>query len=152
MGAELRCVEIFGSGFTLQVGHRGWLEFVFAVMADKEENTGAWSRCPVWDGSPVTWRAFKREMAWWCSSLDLEGTKKYNLAARSLLRQSGTVRQRGEEFLPEELEYQKEVRARDPESGEELASTPEDPLAGLNKLKAKEALNGQSVLDRRGTA
>ena len=79
------------------------------------------------------------------------GTKKYNLAARFLLRQSGTVRQRGEEFLPEELEYQREVRARDPESGEEFVLTAEDPLAGLNKLlKALEALNGQSVLDRRG--
>ena len=120
-------------------------------MAEKEESSGAWGRCPVWDGSPLTWRAFRREMAWWCSSLDLESTKKYNLAARFLLRQTGTVRQRGEEFLPEELEYQKEVRARDPESGEEFVLTAEDPLSGLNKLlKALEALNGQSVLDRRG--
>ena len=101
-------------------------------MAEKEENSGAWSRCPVWDGSPLTWSAFRRDMVWWCSSLDLEGTKKYNLAARFLLRQTGTVRQRGEEFLPEELEYQKEIRARDPESGEEFALTPENPLAGLN--------------------
>ena len=108
------------------------LNLAFAEMAEKEENSGAWSRCPVWDGSPLTWSAFRRKMAWWCSSLDLEGTKKYNLAARFLLRQTGTVRQRGKEFLLEELEYQKEMRARDPESGEEFSLTPEDPLAGLN--------------------
>ena len=41
--------------------------------------------------------------------MDLESTKKYNLAARWLLRQSGVVRQRGEEFTPDELAYQKEV-------------------------------------------
>lgn len=68
-------------------------------MADneKEGNGGAWGKVPTWDGSPQTWRAFQREMRWWLSALDLEGTKW-------LLRQSGVVRQRGEEFLPEELE------------------------------------------------
>ena len=117
----------------------------------KEDGQGAWNKCPVWDGSPLTWRAFRREMTWWVSALDLESTKKYNLAARWLLRQSGTVRQRGEEFLPEELEYQREESAVDPDSGETIVLTPEDPLAGLNKLLAAlESLNGQSVLDRRG--
>lgn len=52
-------------------------------------------------------------MMWWQSALDLESTKKYNLAARWLLRQSGVVRQRGEEFTPDELAYQKEVRGPD---------------------------------------
>ena len=65
-------------------------------------------------GTPMTWRAFKREMSWWTSSFDLEATKKFNLAARWLLRQSGTVRQRGEEFLP--LAYQKEVTHQGPAS------------------------------------
>ena len=63
--------------------------------------------------SPQTWRAFQREMRWWLSALDLEGTKW-------LLRQSGVVRQRGEEFLPEELEYQKEEKGVDPETGNEV--------------------------------
>ncbi|CAE7399786.1 Ank3 [Symbiodinium necroappetens] len=91
------------------------------------------------------------EMSWWTSSIDLEGTRRYNLAARFLMSQSGIVRQRGEEFAPEELEYQKEEKARDPETGEEVVITPEDLLAGLNKLLAAlETLNGQSVLDRRG--
>ncbi|CAE7234040.1 pol [Symbiodinium sp. CCMP2456] len=112
---------------------------------------GVWSRCPTWDGSPLTWRAFKREMSWWISSLDLESTRKFNLAARFLMRQSGTVKQRGEEFSPEELEYQKAVTAPDPETGEEVTIIEEDLLAGLNKLlQALENLNGQSVLDRRG--
>ena len=63
------------------------------------------------------------------------------------------MRQRGEEFSPSELEleYQKGETLRDPETGEELVSVPEDPLAGLNKLlDALEAMNGQSLLDKRG--
>ena len=101
---------------------------------DKEGGYGTWGEVPVWDGSPMTWRAFKREMSWWLSSLDLESTKKYNLAASWLLRQSGTVRQRREEFTPAELAYQKAVEYQDPETGETLTITPEDPLAGMNKL------------------
>ena len=68
-------------------------------------------------------------MKWWTSSLDLEGTKKYNLAARWLLRQSGVVRQRGEEFNPEELQFQPEVKGQDPQTGDEVVLTPEDPLS-----------------------
>ena len=64
-------------------------------------------------------------MDWWVSSLDLEATKRYNLAARWLLRQSGVVRQRGEEFV-----------VVDPDTGEEFEVAPADPLAGLNKLLA----------------
>ena len=119
--------------------------------AERDQSGGAWSRVPVWDGSPQTWRAFQREMKWWTSSLDLEGTKKYNLAARWLLRQSGVVRQRGEEFNPDELEYQKEVKGEDPQTGDEVVITPEDPLSGLTKLlKALEGINGKTTLDKRG--
>ncbi|CAL1128158.1 unnamed protein product [Cladocopium goreaui] len=119
--------------------------------AERDQSGGAWSRVPVWDGSPQTWRAFQREMKWWTSSLDLEGTKKYNLAARWLLRQSGVVRQRGEEFNPDELEYQKEVKGEDPQTGAEVVITPEDPLSGLTKLlKALEGINGKTTLDKRG--
>ena len=119
--------------------------------AERDQSGGAWSRVPVWDGSPQTWRAFQREMKWWTSSLDLEGTKKYNLAARWLLRQSGVVRQRGEEFNPDELEYQKEVKGQDPQTGDEVVITPEDPLSGLTKLlKALEGINGKTTLDKRG--
>ena len=70
---------------------------------DKGGGSSAWYNVPTWDGSPMTYRAFRREMRWWVSSLDLQATSKYNLAARWLLKQSGIVRQRGEEFSPEEL-------------------------------------------------
>ena len=122
-------------------------------MADgngNTESTSAWYKVPCWDGSPLTWRAFRREMDWWVSSLDLEATKKYNLAARWLLRQQGPVRQRGEEFTPKDLEYQKELRGQGPD-GEETILVPEDPLAGLNKLlEALEGINGRTKLDKRG--
>ena len=118
---------------------------------DADKGTSAWYRVPTWDGSPATWRAFKREMAWWTSSLNLEDTKKYNLAARWLLRQTGAVRARGEEFDPSELTYQKAVLGVDPQTEEEVELVPEDPLAGLNKLlKALESLYGKTELDRRG--
>ena len=68
-------------------------------MSEEDKTASAWYKVPTWNGSPDTWRAFEREMSWWLSSLDQESTKKYNLAARWLLRQSGVVRQRGEEFF-----------------------------------------------------
>ena len=90
-------------------------------------------------------------MSWWLCSLDLESTRKYNLAARWLLRQTGVVRQRGEEFNPEDLAFKKAVTLTDPDSGEVLVDEPEDLLFGLNKLLAAlEAMNGQSTLDKRG--
>ncbi|CAE7634513.1 agaA [Symbiodinium necroappetens] len=123
-------------------------------MDDKgsgDSGYGAWGKVLFWDGSPLTWRAFKREMQWWLSSLDAEATKKYNLAARWLLRQSGTVRQRGEEFSPEDLQCQKGESYTDPDSGELVEITPEDPFFGINRLMdALEKMNGQSTLDKRG--
>lgn len=119
---------------------------------DKEGNgTSAWHKVPTWDGSPQTFRAFKREMMWWTQSLDLENTRKYNLAARWLLRQSGVVRQRGEEFLPSELAFKPAVTARDPQSGQDVEIEKEDLLYGLNKLmSALEDMNGKTALDKRG--
>jgi len=85
-------------------------------MSDDKDNGGggSWYKVPVWDGSPQTFRAFKKEMAWWTQSLDLQSTKKYNLAARWLLRQSGIVRQRGEEFDPQDLAFKPAVVTNDP--------------------------------------
>jgi len=89
-------------------------------------------------------------MKWWTSCLDLDATEKFNLAARWLLRQSGVVRQRGEEFNPEELEYQHETKAPDPQTGEQVVIVPEDPLSGLNKLsETLESINGKTTLDKR---
>ena len=120
------------------------------VMSD-DKNSGGWSHVPEWDGSPQTWRSFMREMEWWMCSLDLESTKKYNLAARWLLRQSGIVRQRGEEFSPSELAYEPAVVGTDPATGEEVVLAEADPLSGLKKLlKALEQINGNTLLDKRG--
>ncbi|CAK9083939.1 unnamed protein product [Durusdinium trenchii] len=115
------------------------------------DEKGAWYQVPTWDGSPLTWRSFRREMTWWVSSLDLQATAKYNLAARWLLRQTGIVRQRGEEFNPDELQFKPAETYTDPVSGESVEVTPADYLFGLNKLlTALEAINGQSLLDKRG--
>lgn len=120
-------------------------------MAEEDKGTSSWYRVPTWDGSPLTWRSFRREMSWWVSSLDLESTRKYNLAARWLLRQSGVVRQRGEEFLPEELSYKPAVTGVDPQDGSTIEIEPEDLLFGLNKLlKALETINGKTDLDKKG--
>ena len=70
-------------------------------------------------------------MKWWVSSLDLESTKKYNLAARFLLRQTGIVRQHGEEFSPEDLQYRPAQTITDPDSGEVFEIEKEDCLFGL---------------------
>ncbi len=76
---------------------------------------------------------------------------RYNLAARWLLRQSGIVRQRGEEFSPDDLKYRPAEYITDPESGEEFMVQPVDYLYGLNKLlDALEGINGQTTLDKRG--
>ena len=90
-------------------------------------------------------------MSWWLAGLDIQSTKKYNLAARWLLRQSGVVRQRGEEFDPAELEYQKEVKMPNAETGDDEIVTPEDPLSGINRLlRALEEMTGRTSLDKRG--
>ena len=98
------------------------------------------------DGSPQTWRSFQREMMWWQSALGLESTKKHNLAARWLLRQSGVVRQRGEELTPEELAYQKEVKGPDPADGQgQVVLTEEDPLSGLKVRRASSETSSTST-------
>lgn len=117
---------------------------------DDKGGASSWYKVPVWDGSPAIWRAFRREMNWWTQSLNLEETRKYNLAARWLLRQSGTVKARGEEFDPADLQYQKQITATDPQSEEEVVIQEEDMLAGLNKLhRALEEMNGKTALDRK---
>ena len=122
------------------------------MAEEKDQNGGAWSKVPTWDDSPQTRRSFQQEMMWWQSALDLESTKKYNLAARWLLRQRGVVRQRGEEFIPEELAYRKEVKGPDPIDGQgEVVLTPEDRLSGLKKpMNALEGINGRTDLDKKG--
>ena len=61
-------------------------------------------RIPVWDGQPHTFRKFLRDMAWFLEGEDITRIT-YNLAARVVQRQVGTVRRRGEEFDPTELRH-----------------------------------------------
>ncbi|CAK9110913.1 unnamed protein product [Durusdinium trenchii] len=144
---------------TLAYDCANFLAFALGILLEEElmaagggeAEKGAWYQVPTWDGSPLTWRSFRREMRWWVSSLDLAGTARYNLAARWLLRQTGIVRQRGEEFDPSELAYKPAESYEDPTSGETIEVTPADYLFGLNKLlSALESINGQSALDKRG--
>ena len=82
-------------------------------MTEEEKGTSSWLRVPVWDGSPKEWRSFKREMSWWVASLDRESCKKFNIAAQWMLRQTGVVRARSEEFDPSKLGGKAEVKALD---------------------------------------
>lgn len=118
---------------------------------DSKKGFGPWSRVPHWDGSPQTWRRFKRDVSWWVSSLDLASTTKYNLAARFLLRQDGVARQRGEEFSPDELQYEPAEVVVDPETDERIELRPINYLAGVERLmQAWEAMTGHTDLDKRG--
>lgn len=119
-------------------------------MNDDEKGTSSWYKVPVWSGDPSEWRSFKREMMWWMASLDAESCKKYNVAARWALRQSGVVRARCEEFEPSELEGTKEEKIEDPASGEMIVITESDPFSGLKKLmSALEDSMGRTAMDRK---
>ena len=118
---------------------------------DKEGGTSTWYKVPTWSGNPMEWHAFRKEMNWWMASLDMESTKKYNVAARWALRQYGVVRARCEEFDPDDLKGTEATTLRDTETGEELVVSEADPLAGLKKLmKALEESVGKTQLDRKG--
>eukprot|EP00435_Cladocopium_sp_Y103_P067913 s256_g30.t1 len=120
------------------------------MAEDSEKGTSAWYRVPTWDGNPREWRSFKREMSWWMASLDKESCKKFNVAARWMLRQTGVVRARCEEFLPEELEGTPDVGTY-PASADGERVEEGDPFSGLKKLMASlEQLNGTTELDRKG--
>ena len=120
-------------------------------MAEDEKGTSSWFRVPTWDGNPRDWRSFKREMSWWIASLDRDSCKKFNVAARWMLRQTGVVRARCEEFDPEDLEGKPEVKATDPNTDEVVVIEEGDPFSGLHLLmKSLEELNGSTDLDRKG--
>jgi hypothetical protein len=121
------------------------------VMADDDKSTSSWYKVPMWNGNPSEWRTFKREMNWWIASLDAESCKKYNVAARWALRQTGVTRARCEEFDPDELKGTEKVEVADAETGTMTVVQPADPFAGLHKLmKALEESMGKTQLDRRG--
>ena len=120
-------------------------------MAEEEKGASSWYKVPAWNGNPAEWRTFKREMKWWMASLDAESCRKYNVAARWALRQTGVVRARCEEFDPDELKGTPAETVEDPETKEMIVVQEADPFSGLNKLlKALEESMGKTKLDRRG--
>ena len=119
-------------------------------MAEEEKGSSSWYRVPTWDGNSRDWRGFQREMDWWMASLDKEACLKFNVAARWMLRQTGVVRARCEEFAPDELKATPEKKGTD-ESGASIVVEEADAFAGLKKLmKSLESLNGKTELDRKG--
>lgn len=121
------------------------------AMAEDDKGSSAWYKVPTWDGNPVQFRQFKREMEWWIASLDPVSCSKFNVAARWTLRQTGIVRARCEEFLPSELQGSKEITVEDPATGETVVVEEADPWKGLRKLiDALEESMGKTSLDRKG--
>ena len=65
---------------------------------DDGKKGGGWSESgfdasiPVWDGRADSLREYKRTVRWWLSSVDLERTRFFNLAARFAMKQRGSAR------------------------------------------------------------
>ena len=116
-------------------------------MAEEDKGTSSWYKVPMWSGDPSEWRSFKREMEWWIASLGPESCKKYNVAARWALRQTGVVRARCEEFDPSDLVGTAEVRRAEPDTGADVVTMAGDPFAGLRKLM--EDSMGRTEMERK---
>ena len=120
------------------------------LMAEDEKGTSSWYRVPVWDGNPLNFRNFKKEMNWWLASLDPDACRKFNVAAKWTLRQSGIVRARCEEFDPDELRGVEAITMKDPATGDEVTIQESDPFAGIRKLmSALEESMGKTEMDRK---
>ena len=122
------------------------------TMADDDaKGTSAWHKVPTWDGSPATFRAFKREMNWWIASLDPDSCRKYNVAARWTLRQYGVVRARCEEYEPDDVAAELQITGTDPHTGETVVISEGDLFSGLRKLLSSlEESFGRTELDKKG--
>ena len=64
---------------------------------------GIFHRIPVWDGQPHTWRQFEKDVNWFLAGEDLSRIS-FNFAVRIINKQTGTVKRRGGEFDPADLE------------------------------------------------
>ena len=124
---------------------------------DDSKKGGAWSESgfdasiPVWDGRADSLREYKRTVRWWLSSVDLERTRFFNLAARFAMKQRGSARLCALEFDPKDLEYQPEVKVPDVETGEEVVARAVDYTCGVWKIiEAWENMVGRTTTDKRG--
>ena len=105
---------------------------------------------PVWDGHADTLREFRRTVRWWLSSIDVEKTKYYNLAARFAMKQRA-ARLRALEFQPDELAYKPAVEVTGPETQETMQLEPPAYDVGINKiLDAWDEMVGRTLSDRKG--
>ena len=96
-------------------------------------------------------REYKRTVRWWLSSIDLEKTKYFNLAARFAMRQKGSAKLCALEFDPKDLEYKPAATVPDPETGDEVEVSPVDYTYGVWKIiDAWENMVGRTVTDKRG--
>ena len=75
---------------------------IFFDMEQNKEYDNFSNRIPIWDGQAHSFKRFQKDMEWF-----LEGSNvadlKYDLAARVVQRQTGTVKSKGEEFSPSDL-------------------------------------------------
>ena len=84
------------------------------MAEEKDQNGGAWSKVPTWDAHRRHGGASNGR---WCGGRALwiwsqPRSTTWRHVGSYVLRQSGVVRQRCEEFTPQELAYQKEVCGR----------------------------------------
>ena len=139
-------------------GRGVWLFWLGAMSASGDRNyAGGWSESgfdasiPVWDGHADTLREFRRTVRWWLSSIDLERTKNFNLAARFAMKQRGAAKLRALEFQPDELAYTPARETTDVDSGEVIQISPAVYDIGIMKiLDAWDEMVGRTVSDRRG--
>ena len=129
------------------------------VMATEDDGKkgGGWSESgfdasiPVWDGRADSLREYKRTVRWWLSSVDLERTRFFNLAARFAMKQRGSARLCALEFDPKDLEYQPEVKLPDGETGDDVVVRAADYTCGVWKIiEAWENMVGRTTTDKRG--
>ena len=129
---------------------------VMATEDDGKKGSG-WSESgvdasiPVWDGRADSLREYKRTVRWWLSSVDLERTRFFNLAARFAMKQRGSARLCALEFDPKDLEYQPEVKLPDGETGDDVVIKAADYTCGVWKIiEAWENMVGRTTTDKRG--
>ena len=117
-----------------------------------QEWSGFDARIPAWDGQATSWERFKKDFEWWEEGEDLSrfNDGKVNLGSRSVRRQRGLVRSRGESFKPAELrgrptEYYSEEEPTVHLRGK--VKTEGDPLYGIKTvlLPALASMTGLEV-------
>ena len=118
-----------------------------------------YSRIPGWDGSPQTWRRYKRAVEIWIEGENLEVS--YSIAARMVTKLTGTARNRADlipltELRPIRAMAAVEAREANPSTGE--PPTPYQPaveadwMRGINRLMEElEKMPGIPLVVKKGS-